>query len=265
MAKIIFTGTGAAPGVPSISRGWGDCNPNNEKNRRRRIGTYIEIGGQKLLIDTSPDLRSQLLDNNIRYIDAVLYTHAHADHIHGIDDLREINRVIKKPLDIYGTKHTLDQIRERFSYLIADRLCQKNKCIYRASLIAHEVGLKESLFLDGVKIDVLPLNGHLVPSNGYIFNDGEIVYVADCQEIAPSGLDKIKTKPKVLVLPLTTLNADYAKISHMGLDKVLEYVNLIQPEKVIINHMAAECDYDEVNKLTPSNVFAAFDNMVIEY
>ena len=265
MTKIIFTGTGAAPGVPSLSRGWGNCDPNNKKNRRRRIGTYIEIGNQKFLIDTSPDLRAQLLDNDIRYIDAVLYTHAHADHVHGIDDLRELNRIARKPLNIYGTKYTMDEVRKRFSYLLGDPLCKEDKCIYKASLIATEVSVDESLFLGNVKIDVLELNGHLVPSNGYVFNDGEIVYVADCLEISDAGLKKIKTKPKILVLPLTTPNADYAKISHMGLDKVLEYVNVIKPERAIINHMAAECDYNEVNNLTPSNVFAAFDNMVIEY
>ena len=265
MTKIIFTGTGAAPGVPSLSRGWGNCNPNNEKNRRKRIGTYIEIGSQKFLIDTSPDLRTQLLENNIRYIDGVLYTHAHADHTHGIDDLRELNRIVKKPLDIYGTTHTITQIRNRFPYLIAASLNKEDACIYKASLIAHELDLAGSLFLGDVKIDVLELNGHLVPSNGYIFNDGEIVYVADCREISEVGLHKIKTTPKILVLPLTTPNAGYAKISHMGLDKVLEYVNLIKPERAIINHMAAECDYDEINSLTPANTFAAFDNMVIEY
>jgi len=265
MGKIIFTGTGAAPGVPSLSRGWGNCNPNNEKNRRRRIGTYLEIGNQKFLIDTSPDLRAQLLENDIRYVDGVLYTHAHADHIHGIDDLRELNRIIKRPLNVYGTKHTMEQIRTRFSYLIADPLCTEDRCIYKASLAVSEIGFDESLYLGDVKIDVLELTGHLVPSNGYIFNDGEVVYVADCREISEVGLKKIKQKPKVLVLPLTTPNAGYAKISHMGLDKVLEYVNVIKPERAILNHMAAECDYDEISRLTPSNVFVAFDNMVVEY
>ena len=265
MTKIILTGTGAAPGVPSVSRGWGHCNPNNEKNRRKRIGTYIEIGNQKFLIDTSPDLRTQLLENDIKYVDGVFYTHAHADHIHGIDDLRELNRIIRKPITIYGAKYTLDQIKKRFSYLIVNCSLKDDACIYKASLIAHELEFDKSLFLGNVKVDVLALTGHLAPSNGYIFNDGEVVYVADCQEISQEGLKKIKTKPKVLILPLTTPNAGYAKISHMGLDKVLEYVNLIKPEMAIINHMAAECDYDEINSLTPSNVFAAYDNMVIEY
>ena len=109
--KVIFMGTGAAPGVPAVSKGWGACNPNNVKNRRRRIGTYIEIKGKKFLIDTSPDLRQQLLDNNITGIDAVLYTHAHADHAHGIDDLRELKRISGELVDIYASAQTLKEMK----------------------------------------------------------------------------------------------------------------------------------------------------------
>ena len=93
MSKVIILGSGAAPGVPSLSCGWGDCNPNDSRNIRTRTDTYVEINDTKILIDTSPDIRQHLLDNNIKHLDAVLYTHAHADHLHGIDDLREITRI----------------------------------------------------------------------------------------------------------------------------------------------------------------------------
>ena len=93
MLKVVYLGSGAAPGVPSLGAGWLYCNPDNPKNRRRRTSTYVEIDGVKILIDTSPDLRLELIDQNIRDLDAVLYTHMHADHLHGIDDLREINRI----------------------------------------------------------------------------------------------------------------------------------------------------------------------------
>ncbi|MBR1915517.1 MAG: MBL fold metallo-hydrolase [Alphaproteobacteria bacterium] len=264
MTKVIILGSGAAPGVPAIAKGWGACNPNNEKNRRKRIGTYIQIGSQKILIDTSPDLRAQLLENNIKHIDAVLYTHAHADHLHGIDDLREFNRLTKKPIDIYGSSHSIEQIKTRFSYLICHGECA-DKGIFKASLDAHVLGFDEDFYLNDVKINLLELSGHLVPSNGYLFNDGEIVYISDCREICDKALAKIKRRPKLLILPLTTINSNYAKCSHMGLDKVLEYVNVIGPELAVINHMAVECDYDEVNSLTPSNVVPAYDNMVIEF
>ena len=265
MTRLVFMGTGAAPGVPSLSKGWGNCNPNNPKNCRKRIGTYIEIGNQKLLIDTSPDLRTQLLENNIRYIDGVLYTHAHADHLHGIDDLREINRIIEKPINIYAMPETLEEIKSRFAYLIAPASCTTDECVYKASLIARALKADESLYLGNVKIDVLRLEGHLLPSNGYIFNDGEVVYVADCQQIYQTDLAKIKKRPEVMVLPLTVFNPQYTPKYHMMLDKLLEYVNLIKPKQAIINHMASECDYDELSSLTPQNVSIAYDNMVYEY
>ncbi len=264
MTKVVILGSGAAPGVPAVAKGWGSCNPDNAKNRRKRVGTYIEISGKKILIDTSPDLRQQMLENDIRFVDAVLYTHAHADHLHGIDDLREINRITRKPIDIYGARHTIEQIKQRFSYLISDGQCA-DKGIFKASLEAHIIDFEQDFYLGDVKIGLLKLDGHLVPSNGYIFNDGEIVHIADCREITQSALEKIKIRPKLMIIPLTTINSNYAKTSHMGLDKVLEYVNLIKPERTIINHMAVECDYDYVNALTPSHVFPAYDNMVVEF
>lgn len=264
MTKVIITGSGAAPGVPSLSKGWGKCDPNNERNKRRRIGTYIEIGDQSFLIDTSPDLRMQLLDNNIRYIDAVLYTHSHADHLHGIDDLRELNRICGKAIDIFAIKETLDDIKNRFSYLIVDDACD-DKGVFKASLKAHEIKKSEDFYLGNVKISPLALEGHIVTSVGYAFNDGEIVYIADCKEILSEALDKIKVRPKLMIMPLTVIKSHYQKFYHMELDKLLEYVNLIKPERTIINHMAIECDYDTVNNLTPSNVFPAYDNMVVEF
>lgn len=254
-------GSGAAPGVPAIANGWGACNPNNPKNRRRRTGTYIEIGNTKILIDTSPDLHSQLLDNNIRQLDAVLYTHAHADHLHGIDDLRDINRITLKSLDIYANRHTLDTIEVRFKYLITDK-DHPNNPLFRPSLIANLVEPGKEFLVGDVQIMPIPLAGHAIESNGYMFNGGELVYISDCKEITAEGLSLIKKRPKLLVMPLTSPKTI---TYHMGLDRVLEYINLIKPHKTIINHMAVECDYDQINELTPDDVLPAYDNMLVEF
>jgi len=263
MTKVIMMGTGAAPGVPALAKGWGRCDPNNPKNRRRRIGTYIDFGTTKFLIDTSPDLRQQLLDNNIRFVDAVLYTHAHADHLHGIDDLRELNRISGKPIDVYALSETMKEIKERFSYLLKNECSDKGA--FCASLTPHILDQTQDCYIGDVKIGVLELSGHMVPSNGYVFNDGEIVYIADCKQILKSALKKIKIPPKLLIMPLTVIKSHYDEFYHMELDKLLEYVNLIKPKRTLINHMAIECDYEEVNSLTPDDVQPAFDNMVIEF
>ena len=112
MSKVIILGSGAAPGVPSLANGFGDCDPKNEKNIRLRSGTYMEIGDVKFLIDTSPDLRMQLLDNRITALDGICYTHAHSDHLYGIDELREINRITCRPLDIFATDVTMREIKK---------------------------------------------------------------------------------------------------------------------------------------------------------
>jgi phosphoribosyl 1,2-cyclic phosphate phosphodiesterase len=101
--RVTILGCGPSWGVPRIGGDWGNCDPANPRNRRRRVSALVEEGGRVLLIDTSPDLRQQLLDANVQRIDAVLFTHAHADHLHGIDDLRSVNRLMRGALPIYAS------------------------------------------------------------------------------------------------------------------------------------------------------------------
>lgn len=260
MTKVVILGAGAAPGVPSLCCGWGNCNPDNPKNRRIRTSTYYEFPQAKILIDTSPDLRLQLIDNKITAVDAVFYTHAHADHLHGIDDLREINRITQASIDIYACPVTMEYIHERFNYLLA-KPGEAGDCITRASLIPHRLSPNEPVEVNGVKVTPIRLLGHNLPTTGYVFNDGEIVHIADFRAIDDSGMEQIKVRPKLLVMPLTT---PYGQRFHAGLEDVLQYIEKINPEQAILNHMASECDYDEINALTPDNVRPAFDNMAIE-
>ena len=260
MTKVVILGAGAAPGVPSLCCGWGNCNPENKKNRRIRTSTYYEFPNSQILIDTSPDLRQQLINNQINYLDAVLYTHAHADHLHGIDDLREINRINQDSLDIYGCPITMEYIQQRFDYLLAEP-GRKGDCILRASLIPHQITPNETFYIKETKITPIKLLGHNMPTTGYIFNDGEIVHIADFRAIDDKGLEQIKQRPKLLIMPLTTPEE---KRFHAGLETILQYIEKINPEKTILNHMASECDYDEINALTPKNVYPAYDNMIIE-
>ncbi len=259
MSKLIILGSGAAPGVPALANGWGNCDPSNPKNIRRRNSAYVEIGDAQILIDTSPDLRNQLIDNNIRHLDAVLYTHSHADHLHGIDDLRDLNRISRQPLEVYANADTKHAIETRFAYLVADEN-KPNNPLYKPSLVLHLAVEGESFEIKGVKITPLLLEGHSVPSMGYMFNDGELVYIADCKEISPQSLALICKRPKILVMPLTTR---HSLVYHMGLDTLLSYVAQIKPLQTVISHMAVECDYNDVNNATPPDVTPAYDNMTL--
>ena len=261
MSKIIILGSGAAPGVPSLASGFGDCDPKNPKNYRTRSGTYIEINDVKILIDTSPDLRLQLINSDIKSIDAVFYTHEHADHLHGIDDLREINRINKQAIELFASPKTLDTIRTRFGYLIADDTAKINP-LYRAALHPNTFKYEESFYFKSLKITPIKLLGHNVESTGYIFNDGEVVFIADFREIPQSALSLIKKKTKVLIMPLTTPKGTRF---HASLNSLLDYHELISPQKMIINHMATESDYNEVYSHCPKGVEPAFDGLEINW
>ena len=261
MSKVIFLGAGASPGVPSISCGWGDCDPNNPKNRRRRTSTLYEVNGVNILIDTSPDLRVQLLDNQAFDIDGVCYTHAHFDHICGIDELREINRRTREPLDIYAPKAVMDEIKRRYGYMVV----KNNKADFylsRGGLISHTVKPNHEFYIKDVKMVPLKLLGHNTLSYGYVIND-EIVHLSDFKTLASSAVERIVAiKPKLLVMPLTVVDTHK---HHVGLKEAMDYVDKLNPQKVVFNHMASECDYDYVNEHTPDYVEPAYDNLVLEW
>lgn len=289
MNKVIILGAGAAPGVPSLSSGWGDCNPQNPLNIRTRTDIYVEIGDTKILIDTSPDVRQHLISNNIKRLDAVLYTHAHADHLHGIDDLREITRIrlhdayleqgeiayhkgiynydgLNKVGDLsiqcYALKETAKVIKKRFSYLVEGRFTKKKNLFYTPSYKIKEIKANHEFYINDVKITPIKLLGHNVPSIGYVFNDGEYVHISDFKTLPSSAFKQIKIRPKLLVIPLTT---PFEQRAHAGFEMVMNVIKQINPEKAVINHMASECDYDEINQKTPNFVTPAFDGMKIEW
>ncbi len=271
MDKAVILGSGAAPGVPTISDGWGKCDAGNEKNRRSRAGVYVEIGNTKLLIDTSADLRNQLIANNIRLVDGVLYTHTHADHIMGIDDLRAMNYTInqlfggvKNPtgkfLNIYATATHMAEIRHRFGYVLADE---------KETEITHHPQLKPNIIepfkpfcVGNIKILPLPFAGHPVPTTGYVFDEGKLVVVPDYKLMPPQTLEYLqKIDVNVLIMPLTDIKEC---IYHAGMDINLKYVDMIKPKKVIFTHLGPACDYETVLKMCPENVCPAYDNLMIE-
>ena len=261
MSKVIILGSGAAPGVPSLSNGFGDCDPNNPKNIRLRAGTYIELNGTKFLVDTSPDLRTQLLNNHIREIDAVLYTHVHADHLHGIDELREINRITGRAIDTFASPANMEFISLRFDYLLTKEGADINP-VYRAALIPHEIEYNKSFMYKGVKITPILLEGHNIEVTGYIFNDGEVVHIADFHHIKEADLGLIKCRPEVMIMPLTTPKGTKF---HASLEDLLGYAEKLAPKRLVINHMATECDYEAVKARCTECMEPAYDGMEIAW
>ena len=272
MDRVIVLGSGAAPGMPIIAYGWGDCNPQNPKNRRGRAGVYFEFGGTKILIDTSADLRNQLINNDIKSVDGVLYTHAHADHIMGIDDLRALNYKIydlfeneanasSRALNIYSTQEHIEEIRHRFGYVFTD--VPITETTQRPRLVSNIVEFLKPFHIGKIKITPLSFTGHPVPTTGYSFNDGQFVLIPDYKIIPPQTLEYLqKIDVNVLIMPLTNIEPT---MYHAGIEDDMNYIRQIKPQRVIFTHLGPKCDYDEIMRLTPENMVPAYDGLEIEF
>ena len=261
---LTFTilGCGYSGGVPRPGLGWGDCNPKNPKNRRRRTGLLIERrnsagAATRALVDTSPDLREQLLDADVPWLDGVLYTHAHADHIHGIDDLRALVLHKRRRVDVYTDAVTSELLRIRFGYCFATPPGSEYPPILNEHRIA--AGRPVTIEGEGGPIAVLPyLQAHgSITTLGFRF--GSLAYSCDLNDLpaesvaALSGLevwilDALRYKPHP---------------SHLSLAQALDWVARLKPKRAILTNLHADLDYDILRRELPANVEPAFDGMRI--
>ncbi|MDR3435454.1 MBL fold metallo-hydrolase [Telmatospirillum sp.] len=252
--KITILGSGAAGGVPMISAGWGRCDPSQPRNRRRRPSILVEAGGQAVLVDTSPDLREQLLDADVRRLDAVLFTHAHADHLHGIDDLREVNRAMGGPIDAYASAVTLDEIRARFGYVLEP--LPKNSPIYKPWLIPHE--LTGPFQLGSMEIVPFDQDHGYCRTTGFRF--GPMAYSTDVVNLPDASMALLGGLDLWIVGCLT----DTPHATHAHLEKVLAWVEQLQPKRTLITHMMPKLDYDVLCATLPPGVAPAYDGLTID-
>ena len=260
MDRMIILGSGSAAGVPTISAGWGNCNPENPKNRRSRAGVYVEIGDTKILIDTSADLRNQLIDNHIEHIDAVLYTHTHADHTAGIDDLRAMTYHHSTPLNVYATAAHMQNLHERFAYVFNDYT--GSDATHRPLLKMNIIRYRETFRIGDIEILPLEFAGHPMPTTGFLLNRGKILLVPDYKYILPETMAVLeKFDVDVLIMPLTNIDAcPY----HAGMEDDMRYIKQINPQKVFFTHMSQYCDYDAVEAMSAPNMHPANDGLIID-
>lgn len=252
--KATILGCGAAGGVPSISRGWGACDPDNPRNRRRRPSILVHGPQGVILVDTSPDCREQLLDAGISRLAAVLYTHDHADHMHGIDDLREVNRAMRAHLPIHATAEVLDCIRSRFPYVVGG--VGEGQSIYKPLLDLHPI---DGGFSVG-GLEVVPFD----QDHGYCrttgFRFGPLAYSTDAVDLPESSFDVLAGIDTWIVGCLTY----DPHPTHAHLDKVLGWIERIRPRQAILTHMTPSLDYDTLCNILPPHVRPAHDGLIIE-
>jgi phosphoribosyl 1,2-cyclic phosphate phosphodiesterase len=260
---LTFTilGCGSSAGVPRPALGWGACDPNNPKNRRRRTSLLVERRGHdgvtRVLIDTSPDLREQLLDADVDWLDGVFYSHEHADHTHGIDDLRSLFIKKRRPLDIYMDAQTAKVMRHRFDYCFQSPPGSE----YPPIAIEHRLAAGQPIAVTGQggAIDVLPLLQQHGDIASHAFRFGRFAYSCDLSSMpdetaeALAGLDvwivdALRYKPHP---------------SHFSLADSLRWIERIKPKRAILTDLHADLDYDVLRKELPPHVEPGFDGMTV--
>ena len=253
--KITILGCGAAGGVPMVSIGWGACDPENPHNRRRRPSILVEEGGTTILVDTSPDLRDQLLDAGVRHLDAVLYTHGHADHVHGIDDLREVNRAMGRSIDMFADATTLAEIQGRFAYVFTP-IGPGAKTIYKPLLESHVL---EGPFTVG-GLDIVPFDQDHGYSRSTGFRFGaRAAYSTDVLDMPEASFALLTG----LDLWIVGCLVDTPHETHAHVAKVLDWVARLNPKLTVVTHMSPRLDYETLKASLPSGVIPAYDGLTL--
>ena len=254
--RVTILGCGPSGGVPLIGGDWGACNPANPRNRRRRASILVQGNGTTLLVDTSPDLRQQLLDAGIGRLDAVLYTHAHADHLNGIDDLRGINRNLGGPLRVHASHETLEAIAHRFSHVF-DPL-RPGAPIYRPVLVP--VAIEGPFTIKGMQI-VPFIQDHGLGGATLGFRFGSVAYSTDFVELPERSFKALEGVGTWIVDCLRLAPHQ----THAHLDKVLDLIERVRPARAVLTHMNQSMDYDVLAGRLPPGVEPAYDGMVIAF
>ncbi|HEY2533643.1 MAG TPA: MBL fold metallo-hydrolase [Xanthobacteraceae bacterium] len=257
--QFTILGCGSSGGVPRPALGWGDCDPSNPKNRRRRTSLLVErrdgAGVTRVLVDTSPDLREQLIDADVDWLDGVLYTHDHADHTHGIDDLRALFIKQRRPVDVYLDADTAKVLRTRFGYCFASPPGSEYPPIVAEHRLA--AGRAVSIVGQGGAITALPIlqqHGDIA-SLGFRF--GKLAYSCDLSGIPDESIASFAGLDVWIVDALR----HRPHPSHFSLRDALAWIDRLKPRRAILTNLHAELDYTELCRKLPPHIVPAFDGM----
>jgi phosphoribosyl 1,2-cyclic phosphate phosphodiesterase len=252
--RVTVLGCGASTGVPAIGPNWGRCDPNDPRNRRRRVSALVEIGPVSILIDTSPDLREQLIDASVSRLDAVVVTHAHADHLHGIDDLRSVNRLMRQAIPLYADAKTLAEIERRFGYVLEP--VEEPGRYYKPTLVPHEI--VEPFEIQGIPIVPFAQDHGFSTTLG--LRIGAFAYSTDVTELDDAAFAAIEGVELWIVDCLRR----EPHPTHSHLAKTLSWIARVRPRRALLTHMDQSMDYRELAAELPSGVEPAQDGLAIE-
>jgi phosphoribosyl 1,2-cyclic phosphate phosphodiesterase len=260
--RLTILGCGSSGGVPRVGQGWGDCDPANPKNRRRRCSVLVDRTGAegltRALIDTSPDMREQLIDANVRHLDAVLYTHDHADHTHGIDDVRPLVIQNRKRIDAFMDESTSAQLVSKFGYIFRAPPGSDYPPIMTERRI--EAGVPFEVTGEGGAVAFRPFR--LIHGNidALGFRIGGVAYTPDVSEIPEAALDDLNGLDIWIIDALRIRPHP----SHFHLEQALDWVKRLRPKHAILTNLHSDLDYETLRRTLPANIEPAFDGMVVK-
>lgn len=261
--RVTILGCGSSPGVPRLNGDWGNCDPANPKNRRMRTAALVErikANGARttVAIDTGPDFRAQMLMASVRHIDAVIYTHAHADHIHGIDDLRTFVIGQNRLMDIHADGPTMGRLKQGFGYCFETPPGSSYPPILRPHLIEHRRPFVVGGEGGALTFEPLPqVHGDIISLG---FRLGQLAYCPDVSDFPASTAARLNDLDVLIIDALQYRTHP----SHFSLAEALSWIERLAPKRAVLTHMHVPLDYTAVQTETPENVEPAFDGMIIE-
>ena len=254
--KNTFTilGCGSSLGAPWITNFNGNLKK-NKKNARTRCCAHIQKGDLSVLIDTSPDIKYQFLKNNINSLDAIIYTHEHADQTSGIFEMRPFFWKNKKKIPVYGSSRTINELKEKYTFCFSQR--HGYKPIMKANIIKNKFIIKNTK--NNLNLDSFDVTHGLIKATAYVFD--KIAYISDCNKISNTALTKLKN---LNFLIIDCLRQDKHP-SHFNYDEALKLINKIKPKKSILTNLHVDLDYFKLKKKLPKNIIPAYDGLSFNF
>ena len=253
--RVTFLGTGTSHGIPVIGCDCAVCRSNDPRNKRLRPSVFVESGGQSLLVDATPDFRTQALRANISRVDAVLMTHTHADHVLGLDDLRVFSMRSGQKIPIYGSAHSIESIQRVFPYACTDTPAWPGL----PSFALHTVQPHQTFDVSGTAIRALPLLHGRMTVLGFLIGR-DLAYVTDCK---PVSADVIEAVRGVTVLVLDALRPREHP-THLTIAEARDVAEQVGAKLTLFTHLCHEAEHEAVEKELPPHVRVAYDEMQIE-
>lgn len=250
--RVTVLGCGTSSGVPRIGGEWGVCDPNEPKNRRRRVSVWVETDDTSLIVDTAPDFREQALDAGIERVDGVLFTHDHADHTHGIDDLRMLSYVQRARIPVYSDESTLETLKRRFEYIF------EGKGGYPAICEQNVIAAGETFPVGGTRVHAFEQQHGSVTTLG--FRIGDFAYSTDLNALDEKAFTSLEG---VKVWVVDALRYE-PHPTHTHLEQTLEWIARVGPERAILTHMTWDMDYATLKAELPDGVEPGYDGMIVE-